>query len=252
MWSRIERPQALMLCFKSKGHKNDRKNKTPPQGRSKALLYITITFSDSINFKVREKAFHWFHLDVSSQKADGNEETTTPEGCCGKSAVGCYQLGKKNKNNKVCLLADDRQKSHHCHCLYFVLWHHSLYRPRHQCKRVRDLTSDTTSWDISLWIAARQSWVIFGSLVPQPIRKGWTTSELFSFRAAGTTLSQMSANFKSYSCLDPPKIFKVCKPVTIPKITTEKTVLWNSLSPVLSAQSEHRSISMSLQGVGLM
>lgn len=48
------------------------------------------------------------------------------------------------------------------------------------------LTSDTTSWDMSLWIAARQSWVIFGSLVPQPIRNGCTTSELFSFRAAET------------------------------------------------------------------
>lgn len=47
------------------------------------------------------------------------------------------------------------------------------------------LTSDTTSWDMSLWMAARHSWVIFGSLVPQPIRKGCTTSELFSFRATG-------------------------------------------------------------------
>lgn len=47
------------------------------------------------------------------------------------------------------------------------------------------LTSETTSWDMSLWIAARHSWVIFGSLVPQPIKNGCTTSELFSFRAAG-------------------------------------------------------------------
>lgn len=46
-----------------------------------------------------------------------------------------------------------------------------------------DLTSETTSWDMSLWMAARQSWVIFGSFVPQPMRKGWTTSELFSFNA---------------------------------------------------------------------
>ena len=45
------------------------------------------------------------------------------------------------------------------------------------------LTSETTSWDMSLWIAARHSWVILGSLVPQPIRNGCTTSELFSFRA---------------------------------------------------------------------
>ena len=45
------------------------------------------------------------------------------------------------------------------------------------------ITSDTTSWDMSLWMAAKHSCVIFGSLVPQPIRKGWTTSELFSFNA---------------------------------------------------------------------
>jgi hypothetical protein len=45
-------------------------------------------------------------------------------------------------------------------------------------------TSETTSWVISLWIAARHSWVILGSLVPHPMRKGCTTSELFSFRAA--------------------------------------------------------------------
>lgn len=38
---------------------------------------------------------------------------------------------------------------------------------------------------MSLWMAAKHSCVIFGSLVPQPIRKGCTTSELFSFRAAG-------------------------------------------------------------------
>lgn len=46
-----------------------------------------------------------------------------------------------------------------------------------------DLTSETTSWDMSLCMAARHSWVIFGSFVPQPMRKGWTTSELFSFNA---------------------------------------------------------------------
>lgn len=46
-----------------------------------------------------------------------------------------------------------------------------------------DLTSETTSWDMSLCMAARHSWVIFGSFVPQPMRKGWTTSELFSFSA---------------------------------------------------------------------
>lgn len=46
-----------------------------------------------------------------------------------------------------------------------------------------DLTSETTSWDMSLCMAARHIWVIFGSFVPQPIRKGWTTSELFSFNA---------------------------------------------------------------------
>ncbi len=34
-------------------------------------------------------------------------------------------------------------------------------------------------------MAARHSWVILGSLVPQPMRNGWTTSELFSFSADG-------------------------------------------------------------------
>lgn len=49
---------------------------------------------------------------------------------------------------------------------------------------------DDTSWDMSLWMAARHSWVILGSLVPQPMRNGWTTSELFSFSADGKSTQQ--------------------------------------------------------------
>lgn len=57
-----------------------------------------------------------------------------------------------------------------------------------------DLTSETTSWDMSLCMAARHIWVIFGSFVPQPIRKGWTTSELFSFNA-------FKKRYRSSQCL---------------------------------------------------
>lgn len=71
-----------------------RRKNNPLQGCVKVLLYIIITVSHSINFKMRAKAFHWFHLEAASQKDNGNKDTTTPEGCCGKSATS-YRLGKK-------------------------------------------------------------------------------------------------------------------------------------------------------------
>lgn len=76
--------------------------------------------------------------------------------------------------------------SDHCITIYRSPWFACTYCiPTFQIPgSLTVLTSDTTSWDMSLWMAARHSWVIFGSLVPQPIRKGCTTSELFSFRAA--------------------------------------------------------------------